>query len=31
MFTLDDVLDAEPVIPGFTFPMRSLFDWELNP
>lgn len=31
LFTLNDTLDAEPVIPGFTCPMRDLFDWEFNP
>lgn len=31
LFTLNDTLDAEPVIPGFTLPMRDLFDWEFNP
>jgi len=31
LFALNDVLDAEPVIPGFTLPMRDLFDWEFNP
>jgi len=25
------ILDAEPVIPRFTLPMRDLFDWEFNP
>ena len=31
LFTLDDTLDAEPVIPGFTLAMCDLFDWEFNP
>ena len=31
LFTLADVLDAEPVIPGFACPLRDLFDWEFNP
>ncbi len=31
LFTLNDTLDAEPVIPGFAIPMRDVFDWELNP
>jgi Uma2 family endonuclease len=31
LFALGDVLDAEPVIPGFTLPIRDLFDWEFNP
>lgn len=31
LFTLDDTLDAEPVVPGFTLPMRDLFAWESNP
>ena len=31
LFALTDVLDAEPVIPGFTLPMQDLFDWEFNP
>jgi len=30
LFTLADTLDAEPVIPGFAFPMRDLCDWEFN-
>lgn len=31
LFALNDTLDAEPVVPGFTLPMRDLFDWEFNP
>lgn len=31
LFTLNDTLDAEPVVPGFTVAVRDLFDWEFNP